>query len=168
MGIFSALFGPQQTNYTVTIKSSIMPDAAIGEIVEGRLPQLKTNRIFLKKGEICHYIDKSILMKEKAKKAFTGTGVGVNIAGVNIRRGFIEPEEYQYYDQVKGILYITNKRTIFEAKTNGFDKPHSSLTSITSYSNAINMQYGSTHYCIIVPNGVIAENVYNIVHKKTT
>jgi len=145
-----------------------MPSAAIGEIVEGRLPQLKTNRIFLKKGEVCHYIDKSILMKEKTKKSFSGAGVGVNVAGITIRQGFMEPEEYQYYDQIKGILYITNKRTIFEAKTNGFDKPHTSLTSIVSYSNAINMQYGSSHFCMVVPNGVIAEDVYNIVHNKTT
>jgi len=167
MPFFNSLFGPTKKEYTVEIASSIMPGAAVGEILDGRLPQLNTDRLFLKKGEVCHYIDKSILMKEKTKKSFSGMGVGVNVAGITLRQGFMEPEELQYFEQIKGILYITSRRTIFEAKSNGFEKPHGSLTSLTSYTNAITMQYGSTHYCLIVPNGAIAEDVYNIIHKKT-
>ena len=163
MGLLQSLFGPSndRREYTIEITSSIMPEAAVDAIFSARLPHLKTDRLFMKKGEVIHYIDKAIQMKPNVKKIYSRMGAGFNIWGVTIARGFIEPEEYPYWDQIMGILYITNKRTVFEAKSNGFDKPHTTLTSTISYSNAVNLQFGSTHYCIVIPDGNLAEKLYS-------
>ena len=42
------------------IVTTILPDMAKQEILQGRLPILKIDRIYLKQNEICHYIDKAI------------------------------------------------------------------------------------------------------------
>lgn len=55
---FLDLFRPQPTTPTIT---SILPDVAKQEIMLGRLPILNTNKIFLKSGEQCHYIDQGDL-----------------------------------------------------------------------------------------------------------
>ena len=46
--------------------TTILPDAARQEILRGRLPILRTNKIFLKSGEQCHYFDKAIYKKNKS------------------------------------------------------------------------------------------------------
>ena len=158
------LFNSKPATSTPTV-STILPEAAKTEILSGRLPQLNTDRIFLQKGEKCHYIDKTIMMKPKVRRSGTGFSAGVTIWGVRISRGFLVPEEETYFERVNGIIYITNKRTIFEANSNGFSKTNRSLTAVTSYTNAVDMQFGSSHYCMVVPNGVIVEEVYNILLK---
>jgi len=164
MGIFDALFGQKPTSNTLTV-STILPVEAKNEILRGKLPHLQNDRIFLKKGEVCHYIDKTLMMKPKVKRNYGKVGIGTTIWGLRISGGFIEPIEQNYHEQIKGIIYITNKRTIFQAESNGFDKAHTSLTAVVPYSNAVDMQYGSTHYCLIVPDGHLVNEVYNIIHK---
>ena len=61
MGLLD-LFKPQSKTPMV---QSILPDAAVQEILRGRLPILNTNKIFLKSGEVCHYIDKAIYEDRK-------------------------------------------------------------------------------------------------------
>ena len=56
MGLLD-LFKPQPK---MPMIQSILPAAAVQEILRGRLPILNTNKIFLKSGEQCHYIDKAI------------------------------------------------------------------------------------------------------------
>jgi hypothetical protein len=164
MGFFSSLFAPKPAASTPTVLT-ILPDAAISEIERGRLPQLNTNRVFLKKGEKCHYIDKAILMKPKVKRNYAHLGAGFTISGLRINGGIVEPIEQEYFTRINGIIYITNKRTIFQAERNGFDKSHTSLTSIVPYANAVDMQYGSTCLCLIVPNGGLVNKVYDILLK---
>ena len=65
MGFFDALFGNKNQIPTVT---SILPDAARQEIISGRLPILNTDKLFLKKGERIHYIDKAVNIEEKKVK----------------------------------------------------------------------------------------------------
>ena len=60
---FLDLFKPR-----VPTVQSILPDAAVQEIMRGRLPILNTNKVFLKGGERCHYIDKAIYEKKTVKK----------------------------------------------------------------------------------------------------
>lgn len=67
MGLF---FDKQQTQ----IEDSILPLAAKQEIMESRLPQLNTDWIFLKKGEVCSYIDKAILNVKIKKKVVQHMG----------------------------------------------------------------------------------------------
>ena len=56
MGLFDALFGNRNQIPTVT---TILPDAASQEIIAGRLPILNTDKLFLKRGEKIHFIDKA-------------------------------------------------------------------------------------------------------------
>ena len=71
MGFFDALFGNKNQIPTVT---SILPDAARQEIISGRLPILNTDKLFLKKGERIHYIDKAVNIEEKKVKEYRHTG----------------------------------------------------------------------------------------------
>ena len=166
MGFIDSFIGYEKPSTDTPTVSSILPDEAKNEIINGRLPHLITDKIFLKKGEVCHYIDKSILMKPVTKRALNTTGFGITIFGLQIRKGFVIPIEGQEHERIRGIIYVTNRRTIFKATSNGFDKAHSALTSVTPYANAIEMQYGGTHYCLIVPNGSIANEVYSIIRDK--
>lgn len=66
MGLFDALFGNRNQIPTVT---TILPDAASQEIIAGRLPILNTDKLFLKRGEKIHFIDKAINMEQKTVKS---------------------------------------------------------------------------------------------------
>ncbi len=77
--------------------------------------------------------------------------------------GVSKPREYIETKQQKGILYITNKRIIFQASENAFDKQHRYLSSIESYSNAIILQYGQTTYELIVADGAIVNHVLKLI-----
>jgi hypothetical protein len=169
MGFFNALFG-QPTPPPLPAVISILPAAAVNEIKGGRLPILNTDNIFLKKGEYCHYIDKAILLKEKTKKYYQGKRVGYSMPGlfkgdrINVGGGTVKPIEEVIIEQFKGILYITNKRIIFVAKQNGFDKMYRYLSAVIPYSNAIEFQYGSTVYCLLVPDGSLINEVIKLIN----
>ena len=45
-----------------SIAVSILPEVAKQAILQNQLPRLNTNNIFLKTGEYCCYIDKTILL----------------------------------------------------------------------------------------------------------
>lgn len=77
--------------------------------------------------------------------------------------GVSKPREYIETKQQKGILYITNKRIIFQASENAFDKQHRYLSSIEPYSNAIILQYGQTTYELIVADGAIVNHVLKLI-----
>lgn len=72
MGLLD-LFKPQSKTPMV---QSILPDAAVQEILRGRLPILNTNKIFLKSGEVCHYIDKAIYEKKTVRKRYVRRNSG--------------------------------------------------------------------------------------------
>ena len=158
MGFLDLLFRSQNRTPTVT---SILPDVAIQEIRRGRLPQLNTDSVFLRNGEYCHYIDKAIMAKEKTSISYSGSGYSVPglFKGHRMRasRGRrIENVSTEYF---KGILYITNKRVIFQAKKNGFDKQHRSLSAIKPYSNGVELQYGNKAFSLLVYDGDLVDKV---------
>jgi len=159
MGLF---FHKQQ----MQIADSILPVAAKQEIMASRLPQLITDRLFLKNGEVCSYIDKAIL-NVKVKKRITQhvghSGPGL-FKGTRVHTGFSKPNEYVEIKQQKGILFITNKRVVFKASENAFEKHHRYLSSIEPYSNAVILQYGQTTYELIVPDGSIVNQVLRLVN----
>lgn len=159
MGLF---FDKQQTQ----IVDSIFPLVAKQEIMASRLPQLNTDRIFLKKGEVCSYIDKAILnvkIKKKIVRHVGHSSPGL-FKGTRINTGFSKPNEYIETKQQKGILFITNKRVIFQASENAFDKQHRYLSSIEPYSNAVVLQYGQSTYELIVPDGTIVNYVLKLIN----
>ena len=164
MGLLDILFGG---NYHPTV-GSILPDAAKNEIMAGRLPRLNTDNLFFKRGEYCCYIEKALLLEEKKEKIyrhfggstpglFEGNRVGW---GVGDSKEIVKPVEH------KAILYITNQRIILQCKELGFDKPFKSLSAIKSYTNAIELQFGSKTYSIIVNDGTIPHMVLKIIEER--
>lgn len=83
---------------------------------------------------------------------------------VHFGGGTAEPIEEIITEQFKGILYVTNRRVIFVSKVNGFDKPYKSLSAVTPYSNGIELQYGSTTYSLLVPDGDLLNAVFKLVN----
>ena len=73
--------------------------------------------------------------------------------------------EYEEIKQQKGILYITNKRVVFQAQQNAFDKQHRYLSSIEPFSNAVVLQYGAKTFELIVPDGVLVNRVLKLVNQ---
>lgn len=149
-----------------TIKESILPPAAAQEIYQGRLPRLNTNSIFLKSGEYCVYIDKAILTIQKKQKVYRHTGTNHKglFGDYRVSHGRGYAKEYNEPFQYKGILYITNRRVIFQAKENSFEKDHSRLTSIAPFSNAVFLQYGEKMYQLIVADGGLVNQVLHLVN----
>jgi hypothetical protein len=141
----------------------------VTEIQQGRLPQLNTTQIFLKKGEVCHYIDKAVLLKEKIVKSYVRKGGSYSMPGlfkgttVRLNRGRIDPDEQVITEQFRGALYVTNKRIIFQATKNAFEKSHGYLTSIAPYSNAVDLQYGATTHSLLVPDGGLIHAVMTLI-----
>ncbi len=148
---------------------SILPDAAKQEILKGRLPILNTNKIFLKNGEYCHYIEKAIYEKKVVKKCYRRRSGGYSMPGLfkgtrmHLGGGNIDVLDNIHYEHIKGILYITKRRLIFVCEAEGFDKPLDSLIAITPYSNCIELQFSQGNYKIFVPNGNVINAVFQQV-----
>lgn len=158
-----SLFEPKQQ---MRISESILPIAARNEILAGRLPQLNTDKVFLKQGEFCSYIDKAILnihIKKRVTQHIGSSAPGL-FKGTRINAGMSKPIEYEETKQQKGILYITNKRVIFQAPQNAFDKQHRYLSTIEPYSNAVVLQYGQSTYELIVPDGNIVNQALRLIN----
>lgn len=154
---------------TTPIVTSILPDAAKQEIMRGRLPVLKTNKIFLKAGETCHYIDKAIYEKRTVRKRYVRRNTGYSVPGlfkgtrINMGGGKTDVVDNVQYDTFRGILYITNKRIIFVGEQGGFDKKIDELIALSPYSNCVEMQFSKDTYRLFLPDGSIAHAVLGLV-----
>lgn len=159
---FLDLFRPKPTT---PIVSSILPDVAKQEIMHGRLPILNTNKIFLKSGEQCHYIDKAIYEKKTVRKRYVRRNNGYSMPGlfkgtrIQIGGGNTDVVDNVQYDTFRGILYITNKRIIFVGDANGFDKKIDDLIALTPYSNCVELQFSKETVKLFVPDGNITHAV---------
>lgn len=160
MGLFDILTMQQE------IKESILPDVAKQQLLMGVLPQFNTNSIFLKTNEKCVFIDKAILNEHIIKKVYRHTGGSSPglLKGHRINYGTGRSREYEELKQHKGILYITNKRVIFQGQKKCFDKQHRYISSIESYANAVILQYGEKRFELIVPDGNIVNAALQLVN----
>lgn len=151
------------------VVQTILPDAACQEIMRGRLPILRTNKIFLKSGESCHYIDKAIYEKRTVRKRYVRRNSGYSAPGlfkgtrVSFGGGTTDQVDNVTYQMLRGILYITNRRIIFQGEQEGFDIKVDDLVAITPYSNCVELQTSKTHYKIFVPNGNVTQAVLQLV-----
>lgn len=155
-------FKPKQTTPVIT---SILPDIARQEILHGRLPILRTSKIFLKSGEVCHYIDKAIYEKRIVQKRYVRKNAGYSAPGlfkgtrIHMGRGNTDVMDQIQYESIRGILYITNRRIIFVGDQSGFDKKIGDIVALTPYLNCVELQFSKGTYKIFVPDG----NVTNAV-----
>ncbi len=165
MGFLDALFGSKNQ---IPIVTSILPAAAKNEIEAGRLPILNTDKVFLKKGEKIHFIDKAVNLEEKIVKEYHHIGHSTPglFKGNRWSTGRGKTIERTELVQHRGILYITNQRVIFQAKDWGFDKMYRYLTAITPYTNACEMQFGNKTFCMIVADGNVVYQTLQLVKQR--
>ncbi len=165
MGFLDALFGSKNQ---IPIVTSILPTAAKNEIEAGRLPILNTDKVFLKKGEKIHFIDKAVNLEEKIVKEYHHIGHSTPglFKGNRWSTGRGKTIERTELVQHRGILYITNQRVIFQAKDWGFDKMYRYLTAITPYTNACEMQFGNKTFCMIVADGNVVYQTLQLVKQR--
>ena len=109
---------------------------------------MNTDKIMLTKGEECHFVERCILITEKVSKHYEGRHNGYSVKlpkHVTYRTGKSRgtPVEDVTQEKTKGLVYITDKRVIFVADKNVFDKKLSSLTACVPYSNALKLQFGT-------------------------
>lgn len=165
MGLFD-LFKPQPTTPTIV---GILPAPAKQEILNGRLPILNTNKIFLKSGEQCHYIEKAIYEKRKVNKRYVRRGNSYSMPGlfngtrVKMGGGHTDVVDNVQYDTFRGILYITNQRIIFVSENEGFDKKVDDLIALTPFSNCVELQFSKDIYKLFVPDGNVANAVLQMI-----
>lgn len=154
MGFLDGLFG---SNGDENIPA-IMPDGAIDQIRRGITPNMRTDKILLSKGEICHFAERAILVTEKTKRHYEGRNNGYSIRltkRITYRTGKSKgvPVDDVIIEKTKGLIYVTDKRVIFVSDKNAFDKKIKSLTACVPYSNAVKLQFGSSTYTLMVPDG---------------
>lgn len=154
---------------TPTVQS-ILPDAAVQEIMHGRLPILNTNKIFLKNNETCHYIDKAIYEKKIVRKRYIRQNHGTSYRGIifsDIRHhyggGTTDVVDNTQYEMIRGILYITNRRVIFQGNTSGLNIKMDDLVAIQPYGNCVELQCNKENYKIFVPNGAVTHAVLQLI-----
>lgn len=167
MGFFSELF-PNAVPINDNIPA-IMPQGAINQINNGIIPTMHTDKIMLVKGEACHFADRAIMMTEKVTRHFEGKSNGVSVRlckGVTYRTGRSKgtPVEEITIEKTKGLIYVTNKRIIFVADKNAFDKKYRYLTAVVPYTDGIKFQFGSKTYALLVPDGNALGNIINLIN----
>lgn len=161
---FLDIFKPQPPTV-----QSILPQAAVNEIMSGRLPILNTDKIFLKSGENCHYIDKAIYEKRITKKRYVRRNNGYSMPGlfkgtrVNMGGGRTDVEDNVQYETYRGIIYLTNQRIIFVGDQIGFDKRVNDLVATTPYSNCLELQFSKETYRLFVPDGNVLNRALHLI-----
>lgn len=153
---------------------SILPDIAKKEIMNGRLPILNTNKLFLKPGELCHYVDKAIYEKKVVRKRSVRKNAGFSTKGfvkgsrLHFGGGITDQADNVEYQIFRGILYITNQRLILQSEGEGFDLKLDNLVAITPYINCVEVQFSRAQYRFFVPDGNIVHMVLQLVKQGET
>lgn len=120
------------------------------------LPVVSHSPVLLQNGEICHYSGKAQQVRTKnVIVGHTGGGAGIStriMKGVYLKTGKTTSKAIRadVQETSDGIISITNKRIIFSGEKWSFDKSIQSLSSITPYSDALSLQFGSTQYTILI------------------
>ena len=60
---------------------SVLPEAARQQILRGQLPTLEPSNLFLKQGELCHYVDRAIYEKRTVSKKRIRNNAGYSMPG---------------------------------------------------------------------------------------
>lgn len=119
MGLFSDLFS--QNNSADEHIPAIMPPGALDQIRQGIIPTMRTDRIMLTQGEVCHFSERAILMTEKTQKRYeelvTLITQRFNARAIMFK---IRPEspEFKTLDEVKAKTYLALSYTMLTKGTN--------------------------------------------------
>lgn len=139
--------------------------------LEARFPVIPTDAIYLQAGEKCYFQGMVQLVERKQQKEYVHESIGYATSGlfkgsragsgVSWSREIGEHTEMRTYS---GMLYVTNKRTIFVEVNKGFDKRHTSISAINRYSDSLEIQYGSRTYLIVTSESDRLYELYELLH----
>ena len=129
------------------------------------LPIIHSSGIVLKDDELCHYQGNA--HTEKSHSRVSGyvsqhTGGSVRIAkGLSLHQGASEREAIRetVTERSKGILYITNKRIVFIAPKDAFDKSFSSLSAYVPNQGHISLLFGNQSVDLITSDSYKIRNI---------
>lgn len=169
MGIISSLLS-RYINRQQTVGSllTIMPEIASNEIRAGRLPQINTNTILLSKDEFCRFVDRAALLQDKEVTRYEGRSSGFSIRlvkGLTYRVGSSRgiPIKEKVVNQITGILYITDRRLLFVAKENGFERKLIDISALMLQPNGVDIQCGNKTFQMIMPQPDLAVETIRIL-----
>lgn len=157
MGFFSKFFGHGTAQGPPALRS-VYPTAALQKLRSGILPILQTDSLLLTRGENCHFADVAILVTNK--KIYNRKHIGASFRickGVTWHTGGGNTTPESIPDYTKGLLYITNRRVLFVAQQNGFEKKLSGLCAHTVFPDGIRMQFGEKSYSLLLADSGPAE-----------
>ncbi len=161
MGILSKLFGTGGfENDPIPQLNTILPQTVVQTIEAGKLPNLISDKLVLRKGELCHFVDVGAAVTERKHYQSRRRGSSVRIAkGWVLHNGSSTSVPVVTREITRGYLYITNQRIVFVAHKHGFEKRLKQLTAITPYDNGLELQFGDKIYVVALPNGTWAKQV---------
>lgn len=168
MGFLSTILGIEEP-VMPPVLNSLVPPVAATAIRSGQLPQFNTKTIMLGKNEICRYIERAALVKQKKKTRYESRRSG---GSFRVTKSYTHhtgrtqsvPIETIRTEYTEGIIYVTDTRIIFVAKENAFEKKIKNLTAVVPYTDAVGLQYGSQTINILVPEADLLARVLQMLY----
>lgn len=123
------------------------------------LPIVANTNIILSSGEACHYsgIANYMTVKNRVVGRKAGRkGVSIRIAkGVTYHTGGTKGKTIRgnVTEKERGSLFVTNKRIIFVAQNNGFDKKLSELSVVIPCSDGMKLQIKNKTHSFLTNDG---------------
>ena len=133
---------------------SIMPSQAVSKIYSGQLPDIQADKLVLKQGEKCRYVDMCALLTQRRYTYRWSSG-----SSSRWWKGFTHHvstgESIPQYDLeiTKGFLYFTDKRIVFVSNKHCFERKIDKLSAISDFSDGIVLQFGDKVYSLLLPDG---------------
>lgn len=129
---------------------TVLPLMAVRQIEGGLLANLNVPNLMLRKGERCHFVDKTYYVLEHKITRHIRSSKSISVPSIffkGVRYSCRKSEEEEPIEKLRteylrGYLYITNKRIIFSGKATGMERTLDNLSLWEPYSNAIRLQFG--------------------------
>lgn len=143
---------------------SILPQQAVNAIYSGALPDIKADKLILKSGEKCRYVDMGAIVTQKKYTYRWNSG-----SSSRWWKGFTHyvstGESIPQYDLefTKGFLYFTDKRIVFVSSNHGFERKIDKLSAVTGFSDGMALQFGDKVFTILLPDGNVAKAALDLL-----
>lgn len=130
-------------------KDVFMSDDQLLSIKSGVLPNLVDMALFMKPGERLVYSTLATMLETKRQaigRRGGGAGVSVRVArGVSVHTGRSASQTVygNITERFTGKMFITTERVVFSNAQKGFEQPLKKLTSVTPYSDGVQLQFGN-------------------------
>ncbi|MCH5162822.1 MAG: hypothetical protein J1G38_04965 [Clostridiales bacterium] len=164
MGLFSNLFGVKPAKQQPPQLQSILPAMAEQELYNGLLPMISVDTIILNTGEACRFVDVAAIVIEKTHYKSSRVGGSYRVfKGFTVHSGNSTSVPVTDIEYTQGVLHFTDKRVIFVAPKNGFEKQIKNLSAVSQYADGIDLQFGSKAFSLLLPNAAAAKCALDLI-----